>query len=52
MNPVSGSTVWTASGDCAGALDTDAMGDDAAGTYRAIIEGLRSGDRSVLSPSG
>jgi len=30
-------------------LDTDAMGSDAAGTYRAIIEGLRSGDRSVTA---
>jgi beta-glucosidase len=29
-------------------LTTDAMGDDAAGAYRAIIEGLRSGDRSVI----
>jgi beta-glucosidase/6-phospho-beta-glucosidase/beta-galactosidase len=29
-------------------LDTDAMGGDAAGTYRLIIEGLRAGDRSVL----
>jgi beta-glucosidase len=29
-------------------LDTDSMGADAAGTYRTIIEGLRSGDRSVL----
>ncbi len=29
-------------------LDTDAMGADAAGAYRRIIEGLRAGDRSVL----
>jgi beta-glucosidase/6-phospho-beta-glucosidase/beta-galactosidase len=31
-------------------LETDAAGDDAAGTYRAIIAGIRSGDRSVLDP--
>ena len=31
-------------------LETDAAGDDAAGTYRTIIAGLRSGDRSVLDP--
>jgi beta-glucosidase len=30
-------------------LDTDALGFDAAGAYRRIIEGLRAGDRSVLS---
>jgi len=29
-------------------LDTDAMGMDAAGVFRRIVEGLRSGDRSVL----
>ena len=29
-------------------LETDALGDDAAGTYRRIIAGLRDGDRSVL----
>jgi beta-glucosidase len=29
-------------------LDTDSAGDDAAGTYRTIIAGLRAGDRSVL----
>jgi beta-glucosidase/6-phospho-beta-glucosidase/beta-galactosidase len=29
-------------------LDTDAMGLDAAAAYRRLIEGLRSGDRSVL----
>jgi beta-glucosidase/6-phospho-beta-glucosidase/beta-galactosidase len=29
-------------------LDTDAMGQDAAGTFRRIIEGLRAGDRSVV----
>jgi beta-glucosidase len=29
-------------------LATDAMGHDAAGVYRQIIEGLRAGDRSVL----
>jgi len=29
-------------------LETDALGDDAAGTYRRIIAGLRAGDRSVL----
>jgi beta-glucosidase len=28
--------------------DTDAMGDDAAGAYRRIADGLRSGDRSVV----
>lgn len=32
-------------------LETDALGADAAGTYRRIIEGLRTGDRSVLDPS-
>jgi beta-glucosidase/6-phospho-beta-glucosidase/beta-galactosidase len=31
-------------------LETDALGDDAAGTYREIIAGLRSGDRGVLNP--
>lgn len=31
-------------------LETDALGDDAAGAYRRIIAGLRSGDRSVLRP--
>jgi beta-glucosidase len=31
-------------------LETDAMGHDSAGTYRDIIIGLRSGDRSVLDP--
>jgi beta-glucosidase len=31
-------------------LETDAMGDDAAGAYRRIIDGLRAGDRSVLEP--
>ena len=31
-------------------LETDAMGDDAAGAYRRIIAGLRAGDRSVLDP--
>jgi beta-glucosidase len=29
-------------------MDHDALGDDSAGTYRHIIAGLRSGDRSVL----
>jgi beta-glucosidase/6-phospho-beta-glucosidase/beta-galactosidase len=29
-------------------LDTDSMGRDSAGAYRRLIEGLRSGDRSVL----
>jgi beta-glucosidase len=29
-------------------LDADSLGDDAAGTYRAIMAGLRAGDRSVL----
>ena len=29
-------------------LQTDALGDDAAGAYREIIAGLRAGDRSVL----
>jgi beta-glucosidase len=29
-------------------LDDDALGDDAAGAYRRIIEGLRASDRSVL----
>ncbi len=28
----------------------DAMGVDAAGAYRAIITGLRSGDREVVAP--
>ena len=32
-------------------LETDAMGHDSAGTYRRIIEGLRTGDRSVLDPA-
>ncbi len=31
-------------------LGTDAMGEDSAGEYRRLIEGLRSGDRSVLDP--
>lgn len=30
-------------------LDTDAMGRDAAGTYKTLMAGLRAGDRSVLS---
>jgi len=30
-------------------LDLDSMGDDSAGAYRTIIEGLRAGDRSVLA---
>ena len=30
-------------------LDTDALGDDAAGAYRRIIAGLQAGDRSVLA---
>jgi beta-glucosidase/6-phospho-beta-glucosidase/beta-galactosidase len=29
-------------------LDTDSLGDDAAGTYRRVIAGLRAGDRAVL----
>jgi beta-glucosidase len=29
-------------------LETDSLGDDAAGTYRRIMAGLRAGDRSVL----
>ena len=29
-------------------LDTDAMGRDAAGAYRGLIHGLRTGDRTVL----
>jgi beta-glucosidase/6-phospho-beta-glucosidase/beta-galactosidase len=29
-------------------LETDSLGDDAAGAYRRIIAGLRAGDRSVL----
>jgi beta-glucosidase/6-phospho-beta-glucosidase/beta-galactosidase len=33
-------------------LDTDAMGLDAAGAYRRIIDGLRTGDRSVLAGAG
>jgi len=33
-------------------LPTDALGSDAAGAYRRIIEGLRAGDRSVLSSPG
>jgi hypothetical protein len=31
-------------------METDAAGDDSAGTYRLLIAGLRSGDRSVLGP--
>jgi beta-glucosidase/6-phospho-beta-glucosidase/beta-galactosidase len=31
-------------------LETDAMGRDAAGAYRRLIAGLRTGDRSVLDP--
>jgi beta-glucosidase/6-phospho-beta-glucosidase/beta-galactosidase len=31
-------------------LETDSSGDDAAGTYRNVIAGLRRGDRSVLGP--
>ena len=30
-------------------LDTDAMGNDSAGAFRRIVQGLRSGDRSVLA---
>jgi beta-glucosidase len=30
-------------------LDTDATGADAAGAYRRVIEGVRAGDRSVLT---
>jgi len=30
-------------------LETDAMGRDAAGAYRRLIAGIRSGDRSVLA---
>ena len=30
-------------------LDTDSMGQDAAGAYRKVIDGLRAGDRSVLA---
>ena len=30
--------------------ETDAMGHHSAGTYRDIIAGLRSGDRTVLDP--
>ncbi|HUO48876.1 MAG TPA: family 1 glycosylhydrolase, partial [Acidimicrobiales bacterium] len=33
-------------------LDADAMGADAAGAYRRLVEGLRHGDRSVLAGSG
>ena len=29
-------------------LDTDAMGVDAAGAFRTMIDGLRAGDRSVV----
>ncbi len=29
-------------------LETDSMGNDAAGTYREMIAGLRAGERSVL----
>jgi beta-glucosidase len=32
-------------------LETDAMGDDAADSYRSIIAGLRTGDRTVLDAS-
>jgi hypothetical protein len=28
--------------------DVDSLGDDSAGAYRRIVEGLRAGDRSVL----
>ncbi|HLH27471.1 MAG TPA: family 1 glycosylhydrolase, partial [Acidimicrobiales bacterium] len=31
-------------------LETDAMGDDAAGAFRALVTGLRNGDRDVLRP--
>jgi beta-glucosidase/6-phospho-beta-glucosidase/beta-galactosidase len=31
-------------------LDTDAAGDDAAGTFSRVVRGLRAGDRSVLVP--
>jgi beta-glucosidase len=32
-------------------MDTDAQGDDAAGEFRRLVEGLTAGDRSVLVPS-
>ena len=31
-------------------LDTDAQGNDAAGEFARVLEGLRAGDRSVLEP--
>jgi len=31
--------------------DLDSMGDDSAGAYRRIIEGLRAGDRAVVEPA-
>jgi beta-glucosidase len=32
-------------------LDTDAAGDDAAGTFTRVVRGLRAGDGSVLEDS-
>ena len=33
-------------------LDTDSQGDDAAGEYARVLEGLRAGDRTVLEQPG
>ncbi len=33
-------------------MDTDAVGDDAAGEFARVVAGLRAGDRSVLGGSG
>ena len=33
-------------------METDAAGDDAAGEFSRVLAGLRTGDRSVLSPPG
>ncbi|MBW3668427.1 MAG: family 1 glycosylhydrolase [Actinobacteria bacterium] len=39
-DPAGGGVEWS---------DLDSLGDDSAGAYRRIIEGLRAGDRSVLA---
>jgi beta-glucosidase/6-phospho-beta-glucosidase/beta-galactosidase len=33
-------------------MDTDAVGDDAAGEFTRVVRGLRAGDRSVLGGPG
>ena len=33
-------------------MDTDAVGDDAAGEFARVVAGLRAGDRSVLGGPG